>query len=126
MPVAGEQGLAPCPDKPNCVSSLATNDSQVVEPITFEGNPQAAWQKLQEVVLAMKRTKLKECTDTYLHVTFRSCLFRFVDDLECLLVADENRIEIRSASRTGYSDMGVNRRRVERIREAFDAAVFAK
>jgi len=55
----------------------------------------------------------------YLHAEARSLLFRFVDDVEFLFDADKQVIHVRSASRTGYSDLGVNRRRVERIRRAF-------
>ena len=56
----------------------------------------------------------------YMHAEARSLLFRFVDDVEFLLDADNRLIHVRSASRTGYSDLGVNRRRVERIRTAFE------
>jgi uncharacterized protein (DUF1499 family) len=57
----------------------------------------------------------------YLHAEMRSLLFRFVDDIEFFLVADKGLIHVRSASRAGYSDFGVNRKRVERIRTAFNS-----
>jgi uncharacterized protein (DUF1499 family) len=58
-------------------------------------------------------------TPTYLHAEARSLIFRFVDDVEFLIDPGQRRIQVRSASRIGYSDFGVNRRRVERIRQAF-------
>jgi uncharacterized protein (DUF1499 family) len=57
----------------------------------------------------------------YLHVEMRSLMFRFVDDVEFSLAASAGLIHVRSASRVGYSDFGVNRKRVERIRAAFDS-----
>ncbi len=55
----------------------------------------------------------------YLHAEARSLLFRFVDDIEFSLQAEKGLIQVRSAARTGYSDFGVNRRRIERIRRIF-------
>jgi len=57
---------------------------------------------------------------SYLHAETRSFLFRFVDDVEFMMDTDSRVIHVRSASRTGYSDLGVNRRRVERLRRAFN------
>jgi len=55
----------------------------------------------------------------YLHVEFRSTLFRFVDDVEFVIDEPQGLIHIRSASRVGYSDLGANRKRMEKIRLAF-------
>ncbi len=111
--------LAQCPDKPNCVSSAATDDKHYTEPLGFAGSPSEAWECLQRVVKSMKRSKVVTLTDSHLHVEFRSALFRFVDDVEFQLDASNGYIHVRSASRKGHSDMGVNRRRVETIRKAF-------
>jgi len=111
--------LAPCPDSPNCVSSLAVDSKHLVAPLSFNGDPQAAWDALKTVILKQKRTRITRIDDHYLHAECRSLVFRFVDDLEFLLVPDERLIQARSASRTGYSDFGVNRRRVEHIRREF-------
>ena len=62
-----------------------------------------------------------EDTGAYLHVEFTSAIFRFVDDVEFLFDAGSGTIHMRSASRAGYSDFGVNRRRMEAIRSQFDA-----
>ncbi|HSG10985.1 MAG TPA: DUF1499 domain-containing protein [Gammaproteobacteria bacterium] len=112
--------LPPCPDSPNCVSSQATNKDQQVDPIVFTLPPQQALARLKQVLAGMPRTRLVKEEGGYLHAEVRSFLFRFVDDLEFLVDNERNLIHIRSASRTGHSDFGVNRRRVERIRKAFD------
>jgi uncharacterized protein (DUF1499 family) len=67
----------------------------------------------------MTRMKIVEEKDDYLHAEARSLIFRFVDDVEFYLPAPEKVIHVRSASRVGYSDMGVNRKRVEEIRRRF-------
>jgi uncharacterized protein (DUF1499 family) len=64
----------------------------------------------------LPRTKLVEENDSYLHYEFTSLLFRFVDDVEFLFDDESKTIHFRSASRTGYGDFGVNRRRMEVIR----------
>lgn len=111
--------LASCPDSPNCASSQAVDTRHAVAPLSFNGDPQHAWDVLKTVVLKQKRTRIIRIDDHYLQAECRSLVFRFVDDLEFLLVTKEQLIHVRSASRTGYSDLGVNRRRVERIRREF-------
>jgi uncharacterized protein (DUF1499 family) len=69
----------------------------------------------------MKRVRIVTAEECYLHAEFTSALFRFVDDVEFLLDDGTKTIHVRSASRVGYSDLGVNRRRVEAIRYRFDA-----
>jgi uncharacterized protein (DUF1499 family) len=111
--------LASCPDSPNCVSSQAVDTRHAVAPLSFNGDPQHAWDALKTVVLKQKRTRITRVDDHYLQAECRSLVFRFVDDLEFLLVTKQQLIHVRSASRTGYSDFGVNRRRMERIRQEF-------
>jgi uncharacterized protein (DUF1499 family) len=71
---------------------------------------------LKAVIAGLPRTKLVEEDEAYLHYEFTSLLLRFVDDVEFLFDDDAKRIHFRSASRTGYGDFGVNRRRMEDIR----------
>ena len=111
--------LVSCPDSPNCVSSLAPDAEHAVAPLSFNGSPQIAWNALKAVVLKQKRTTITELNEGYLKAECRSLVFRFVDDLEFLLIPDEQLIHARSAARTGTSDFGVNRRRVEHIRREF-------
>ena len=111
--------LAPCPDSPNCVSSQAVDTRHAVAPLSFNGDAQHAWDALKTVVLKQQRTRITRVDERTLQAECRSLVLRFVDDLEFLLVTEEQLIHVRSASRTGHSDLGVNRRRVARIRREF-------
>lgn len=113
-PVNGR--LASCSSQPNCVSSFATDPAHYVSPIAFSDSPQAAFERLRGVIAAMPGARIVRHTDDYLHAEFMSRMFGFVDDLECLVDTVDRRIDIRSASRVGYYDFGVNRKRVEEIR----------
>jgi uncharacterized protein (DUF1499 family) len=111
--------LARCPDRPNCVSSLAEDAVHRVEPLPLDGKPEQALKRLGEIIEAMPGATLGEVADGHLEARFRSRLFRFTDDLEMVVDAQAGVIHIRSASRVGYSDLGVNRRRVEAIRSRY-------
>ena len=112
--------LAPCPNSPNCVSSQETDPTHAIEPFRFTDSPTAAMDRLRTVVAGQPRVNMIIARDTYLHAEFRSAVFRFVDDVEFLL--QDHMIQVRSASRLGYSDLGVNRKRVEALRQAWVAA----
>jgi uncharacterized protein (DUF1499 family) len=112
------QRLVPCPDSPNCVCSHDAAASHAIAPLSFSGDPAEAWERLRTVMAGLPRQRLVESRPGYLRYEFRSRLFRFVDDVELLLDAPARVIHVRSASRVGHSDLGVNRRRVEAIREA--------
>ncbi len=109
-------GLAPCPDLPNCVSSDARDGRHAVDPFELAVPAAEAWPRIEEAVAGMRRTMVVARSDDYLHAECRSAMFRFVDDLELDLRADAGIVAVRSASRVGRSDLGVNRRRVERLR----------
>lgn len=113
--------LTPCPESPNCVSSDASDELHRTEPYRLKVAPTQAWRGLRDVVEAQARVTVMSADDTYLHVEVRSAIFRFVDDAEFHLRAQEGIIAVRSASRVGYGDLGVNRKRVETIREALRA-----
>ena len=110
--------IAPCPTSPNCVSSLESDESHRIEPFRFTGSAEEAWESLKEVLGAVPRTTVVEQSDTFIHLEARSRIFRFVDDVDFLLDARESVIHVRSASRVGHGDLGVNRSRVEKIRSA--------
>jgi uncharacterized protein (DUF1499 family) len=112
--------LAPCPASPNCVSSRAEDSEHHTAPLRFTGEASLAWKRLQSALEAQPRLTIVEDTGDYLHAEARSLVFRFVDDVEFVLDPEAHIIGVRSASRVGYSDFGVNRRRVERIRKAFE------
>ena len=110
-----------CPDSPNCVSSHAKDASHYIEPFVFSDQPAQAMQRLKEALQAEKRLSIVTERPAYLHAEVRSLVFRFVDDVEFALVEDKGLIHVRSAARTGHSDFGVNRRRIERIRQRFQS-----
>lgn len=109
--------LAELPDTPNCVSTQTENPDQRMTPLAYDGSPKDALAQLREIVESMPRSRIVEQQDLYLRAEFRSAVFRFVDDVEFLVDAEAEQIHFRSASRVGHSDMGVNRDRMERIRE---------
>jgi uncharacterized protein (DUF1499 family) len=111
--------LKACPKSPNCVSSQADDDEHAIAPISYTGSRAEAYARLKKVLTDMKRTTIVTEKEDYLHVEARSLIFRFVDDVEFYFPVDANIIHVRSASRVGNSDMGVNRKRVEEIRKRF-------
>jgi uncharacterized protein (DUF1499 family) len=114
--------LADCPGKPNCVSSEASGGKHAVEPLRLKGEPSAAWESLRAVVTRLPRCEVVRSTGRYLHVICKSRIFGFVDDLELLWESPSDRVAIRSASRTGYADLGVNRKRIETLRRQLKTA----
>lgn len=112
--------LAEVPSSPNCVSTYASTKLHGIQPLVFDGNPDRALEKVRALVSTMRGATLVEAKSDYLYVEFRSQMFRFVDDVEFFVDARTNQIHFRSASRTGHSDLGVNRARMERIRKLFE------
>ncbi|MGD2139047.1 MAG: DUF1499 domain-containing protein [Burkholderiales bacterium] len=108
--------LGICPSTPNCVCSDCANARHAVEPLCLAVPPANAWPAVTRSVRELPRTQIVNSSSDYLHVECMSRFFGFVDDLELHLRPDDGIIAIRSASRLGYSDFGVNRRRVERLR----------
>ncbi len=110
-----EGQLSACPEKPNCVSSqTALTDPHYIPPLAIDSK--ADWERLADMLEAMENITVTNRQDNYLHAEAMSRLFRFVDDLEFLLQESEHQIQVRSASRVGYSDLGVNRERIEQLR----------
>ncbi len=107
--------LADCPLSPNCVCSDASDPGHRVPPFALATGPEGAWRVIEEVVAALPRIRIVARDEDYLRAEART-LIGFVDDLELHLRADEGLVAVRSASRLGWSDLGVNRRRVEEIR----------
>jgi uncharacterized protein (DUF1499 family) len=111
--------LVPCPERPNCVSSMEHGKDVYIEPLRYSDALTEAKQKLLAVIHNQPRTQVLIDDVLYLHVTFTSLLFRFVDDVEFTFDDSQKLIHVRSASRKGHYDFGVNRRRVEMLRKAF-------
>jgi uncharacterized protein (DUF1499 family) len=113
---AGPNRLSHCPDSPNCVSSQSADPARFIEPLRYTGDRADARQKLLDLLKDSNRTRLISVETDYIHAEFRSLIFNFVDDVEFYFSSEDRIIHVRSASRTGYYDFGVNRRRVERLR----------
>ena len=108
--------LSPCPSSPNCVSTQVQDGSHAIAPISYRKSRAEAKEALKAAVQSLPRTKLVEEDESYLHYEFTSQLLRFVDDVEFLFDDETKTIHFRSASRIGYGDWGVNRKRMERLR----------
>jgi uncharacterized protein (DUF1499 family) len=110
--------LSPCPVSPNCVVSQNADAKHAIEPITYHIERDKARETLLKVLTVVPRTTIVSQTDNYIHAISKSRIFKFVDDVEFYFPSDKSVIHIRSASRVGDSDFGVNRRRLEQIRLA--------
>ncbi len=111
--------LSDCPASPNCVSSQSNDPEKRMPSLPFINDLDNSRQIIQTIVESMSRSKIIAVQEDYLHVEFRSAIFRFVDDVEFVFDKEESTIHFRSASRTGYSDLGVNRKRMTAISEKY-------
>lgn len=112
--------LARCKRTPNCVCSQEDpkDAEHYVAPIGFRGNATEAMAAVRRAIEAMSRTTIVRSDPGYLYAEFRSELMGFVDDVEFVFDEAAGLIHVRSASRLGRRDFGVNRARVERLRNA--------
>ena len=108
--------LTACPSSPNCVSSDAADSAHAIAAFDLKVPAAEAWRALRATVEGLPRTKIITVRDDYLYAECSSAVFGFVDDLELHLRSAQNSIAVRSASRLGKSDFGVNRKRVENLR----------
>ncbi|AFY67692.1 DUF1499 domain-containing protein [Geitlerinema sp. PCC 7407] len=112
--------LAACPGTPNCVQSQLDDAQHQIAPLTYSTDAEVAFAQLQAVVASLPRTRIVTAEFPYLYAESTSALMGFVDDVEFYLEPASQTIQVRSASRLGESDLGVNRDRVETIRSQFD------
>ena len=108
------------PKSENTVSSFETTEYNAVAPLAAK-DAAASWQKLEKIVRASEGAKVIESQADYLYAEFTTKLLGFVDDVEFLLDASHHRIHVRSASRLGLKDFGVNRKRIEGIRRLLNS-----
>jgi uncharacterized protein (DUF1499 family) len=112
--------LITCPASPNCVCSANVDPAHAIDPFRIITTTTDAttdiWPLVEAAVGELPRTRITTRNADYLHAECASVFFGFVDDLELHLRRDDAIIALRSASRLGYSDFGVNRRRIERLR----------
>jgi len=130
MPQSGEANglveakLTKCPDKPNCIcTEFVADATHYVDPIGFsQSNAADILSNLKNSVREMGGSIQAE-TGNYLAATFSSSIFRFVDDLEIRIDTDQDMIHMRSASRVGRSDRGVNKKRIEQLKKLFRSTI---
>jgi uncharacterized protein (DUF1499 family) len=115
--------LSPCPRSPNCVSSHSTAKRHRIAPLTYSTDSASAYRALLKVIADRKEATIVTEQPNYIHAEFTSRLFRFVDDVEFLFDPGQPVIHVRSASRSGYYDFGLNRKRVESLREQFSTVL---
>lgn len=108
------------PQTPNCVSSQTLQSEKLVAPIPFCGTRAESMQKIKDALATLpdEIRPVKE-TEDYLYVVFVSKGMKFKDDVEFYFDDVTKKIEFRSCSRIGFSDMGVNRKRYDAIKEAY-------
>jgi uncharacterized protein (DUF1499 family) len=108
--------LATCLTTSNCVSSQATDPQHYIAPIPYKSSTPEAYTQVKQLLESQKRTQIITQTDNYIYATATSHLMGFVDDVEFYFNPETKLIDVRSASRIGESDLGVNRQRIEQIR----------
>ena len=118
--------LNSCPESPNCVCSETwpgKSNQHEIQPFSLSGvSQERAWPILREAIVK-SGGKITTSSGQYLHATFTSAIFRFVDDVEARLDVEQEIIHLRSASRVGRSDLGANRKRIEAIRDAYHSSL---
>ncbi|TGB05363.1 DUF1499 domain-containing protein [Halobacillus salinus] len=107
--------LGECPSSPNCVSTQTSDQDKQMEPLPFDGGLMETKQKVKEILSDMERTTIEDDSEHYMHAVVKSKIMRFKDDVEFYFDEDQQVVHFRSASRVGYSDFGVNRKRMEDI-----------
>lgn len=118
-----EGRLAPCPDSPNCVSTQGKTERHAMQPLPYLKTREASMERILSILKAMKRMDIVVLADSYIHAEFRTSLWRFVDDVEFFLDDTARVVHFRSASRVGYYDFGLNRRRMKKISEKYLEAI---
>jgi uncharacterized protein (DUF1499 family) len=115
--------LKPCPASPNCVSTEAADPDRRMAPLPYRVDRLTSRALVLSIIESMPRTTVVTAGEHYLHVEFRSAVFGFVDDVAFVFDDTAEVIRFRSASRSGYWDLGVNRRRMHAIGEAYRNAL---
>lgn len=117
-----EGELAPLPDSPNAVSSQTTQMSKRVEPLPFSGSLEQTKTLVKKVVAEFGGAQILTEKPDYLHGVFTIAVIPFKDDVEFFFSEKDRLVHYRSASRVGYSDLGVNRKRHERLSSLYKQA----
>jgi uncharacterized protein (DUF1499 family) len=111
--------LKPCPKSPNCVSSQSFDERHKLDPLKYTGSIDEGKERIKEIIATFKRTRLITEENNYLHYEFRTATFKFVDDVEFYFDDADKLIHFRSAARLGWSDLGVNKKRMLKVSEMY-------
>jgi uncharacterized protein (DUF1499 family) len=114
-----ENKLAECPPHDNCVSTFETEPMHAIAPLPFTGTVEAEMQKWMKILSNYPRAKVIKTTTNYIYAEFRSMMWRFIDDVEIFVDETQKLTHIRSASRVGTNDYGMNRNRVEDLKSRY-------
>jgi uncharacterized protein (DUF1499 family) len=124
-----EGKLKPPSQRPNSVSSQAAlypdhprRAYAQIEPLALKGDAAATLARIKGIVQDMPGAQVVRSEGEYLYAQFTTPLMKFVDDVEFWADAKAGVVHVRSASRVGHGDRGVNRARVEAIRAKLAAA----
>ena len=112
--------LAPLPDSPNAVSSQTDQAEKRVEPLPFSGDLEQTRARIKQAVAEFGAAQILTEKPDYLHVVFTVPIIPFKDDVEFYFSEKDKQVHYRSASRVGYSDLGVNRKRYMRIKSLYE------
>jgi uncharacterized protein (DUF1499 family) len=111
----------PCPKTPNCVSTMAPKEDKkhFITPISYNSSQEEAVEKMIQIINSLKGTTITVKDINYMHVIFSTMLLRFKDDVEFYFDDSSKIIHFKSASRIGSSDLGTNRKRMEKIKNLY-------
>ena len=113
--------FAPCRESPNCVNSQALDGKHSIAPIPYSGSVADATARIVEVLKTFERATIVTQSANYVHAEINTATLGFIDDIEFFVDDVANVIHVKSASRIGYSDFGVNRKRLELLRTKLSA-----
>lgn len=108
--------LSGCDNLNNCTASTASTKKNYIKPIEYQKSNNDVIKRIAAVISVQKGTMIRTQDTHYLHATYKTALLGYMDDLELLLDNSSGILHIRSASRIGRSDFGVNRKRIEALR----------
>jgi len=113
---------------PNSVSSQASlypdhpqRAYAEIAPLPLKGDARATLDRIASIIESMEGGKIVKREPGYIYAQFTTRLMKYVDDVEFWYDPSAKVIQVRSASRLGSSDLGVNRKRIEAIRQKFNA-----
>jgi uncharacterized protein (DUF1499 family) len=105
-----------CPDSPNCVSTMVSSTKHRMDPWAYSGEKEALMKTVKDKVLSEHRVELKDSGVDYFHFVFTTPFMRFKDDVWMYFDDTNKKVHFKSASRLGYSDMGLNKKRMKRLK----------